>query len=111
VAIALLALLAVIVVIAVAAPLVREPAVSDRIDPLDDAARERLRLREQRDDALAALKELEFDRRTGKISDTDYQPLETQLRAAAAQAISALDEPEPPPPASVDTAAKERSAP
>ena len=35
---------------------------------------------EERDRALAALKELEFDHRTGKIDDDDYRELVVPLR-------------------------------
>jgi hypothetical protein len=55
------------------------------------AAPERIRLEEKRDRALAALKELEFDHRTGKISDDDYRELVGRLRREAADAIRALD--------------------
>lgn len=52
----------------------------------------RLALEEERDRALAALKELEFDHRTGKISDEDYRELVGNLRREAATALRALDE-------------------
>ncbi|HEY7694188.1 MAG TPA: hypothetical protein VH816_17760 [Gaiellaceae bacterium] len=52
---------------------------------------ERLALEEERDRALAALKELEFDHRTGKISDEDYRSMVGELRGAAADALKALD--------------------
>ena len=48
-----------------------------------------------RDRALAALKELEFDHRTGKIDDIDYRALVGPLRRDAAAALRALDEDEP----------------
>ena len=41
--------------------------------------------------ALAALKELEFDHRTGKISDEDYRAQVGPLRRRAAEALRALD--------------------
>jgi hypothetical protein len=40
---------------------------------------------------LATLKELEFDHRTGKVSDDDYRRLVGPLRQHAAQALRALD--------------------
>ena len=43
-----------------------------------------------RGQALLALKEIEFDRATGKLSDTDYTALKARYSAAA---IAALDEP------------------
>ena len=57
----------------------------------DGAEIERLRLLDERDRALAALKELEFDHRTGKISEADYAALVGALRAEAAAALAALD--------------------
>jgi hypothetical protein len=57
---------------------------------------ERLALEEERDRALAALKELEFDHRTGKISDEDYRSLVGELRRAAGEALKALDAGTPP---------------
>jgi hypothetical protein len=38
---------------------------------------------------LAALRDLDFDFKTGKISEEDYQPLRTQLLLQAAQYIEA----------------------
>ena len=49
---------------------------------------------EERDRALAALKELEFDHRTGKVDDADYRELVGPLRQAAAVALPALDPPQ-----------------
>ena len=43
----------------------------------------------QRDAVLSALRELDFDFRTGKISEEDYTPLRTQLMAEAAQYVEA----------------------
>jgi hypothetical protein len=37
--------------------------------------------------ALAALKEIEFDRETGKLSDADYEMLKSQYTAAALDAL------------------------
>lgn len=37
--------------------------------------------------ALAALKEIEFDRETGKLSDVDYEFLKTKYTAAALEAL------------------------
>ena len=53
---------------------------------------ERLALEEERDRALAALKELEFDHRTGKVSDDDYRSMVGELRRQAADALKALDQ-------------------
>ena len=65
-ALVLAAALAVACVVAVALPFLREPEPeSDALDELDEDERRRLELLEERDRALAALKELEFDHRTG----------------------------------------------
>ena len=88
----LAALLAVAAVLYVARPFLREPERSDDALAEPDAAElERLRLLEERDRALAALKELEFDHRTGKISDEDYERSVGSLRVEAAAALKALD--------------------
>lgn len=87
----LAALLALAVVLLAARPLLRGGEEdAERADP---AEAERLRRLEERDRALAALKELEFDHRTGKISDEDYAALVASLRREAAEALAALDAP------------------
>ena len=91
-ALAVAAMLAVVAVVFVARPFLRDPSpASDRLDELAPEARERLALAEERDRALAALKELEFDHRTGKISDEDYRAEIGPLRRQAAEALRALD--------------------
>jgi hypothetical protein len=91
-ALALGAVLAVAAVVFVARPFLRDPApASDRLDELSPEARRRLDLAEARDRALAALKELEFDHRTGKVSDDDYRAQVGPLRRRAAEALRALD--------------------
>jgi hypothetical protein len=87
IALVLAALLAVLVV-----AFVREPApASDRLDELSELERRRLQLTEERDRALEALKELEFDHRTGKVSDDDYRALVGPLRRRAAETLRALE--------------------
>jgi hypothetical protein len=84
----------------VARPFLREPEPGDdRLLEASPAEQERMRLAEDRDRALAALKELEFDHRTGKISDADYRELVGPLRRDAAEALRALEplRPEPRP--------------
>jgi hypothetical protein len=86
------AVLAVACVVLVALPFLREPSPpDDRLLAPDELERRRLGLAEERDRALAALKELEFDHRTGKISDDDYRALVGPLRSRAAEALRALD--------------------
>ena len=60
-------------------------------DRVGEAEERRLALVDERDRALAALKELEFDHQAGKIDDADYRALVGPLRRAAAQALQALD--------------------
>jgi hypothetical protein len=85
-------LIAVIAVILVALPFLRRRDGSDDLlDAPTEAEEQRLLLIEERDHALAALKELEFDHRTGKIDDVDYRAMVGPLRRAAADALQALD--------------------
>lgn len=91
-ALALAAVLAVAAVVFVARPFLREPApVSDRLSEPGPEERRLLELAEERDRALGALKELEFDHRTGKVSDDDYRALVGPLRRRAADALRALE--------------------
>jgi hypothetical protein len=85
-------LLAVACVVFVARPFLRDPeGRADRLGDPDPVDRRRLELAEERDRALAALKELEFDHRTGKVSDEDYRELVGPLRHRVAAALKALD--------------------
>ncbi len=87
------AVLAASAVVLVALPFLREPlADDDRLDAPGAAEEGRLRLVEERDRALAALKELEFDHRTGKVGDEDYRELLGPLRREAARALRAIEE-------------------
>ena len=87
----LAAALAVLCVVAVALPFIREPEPeSDALDELDDDERRRLELLETRDRALSALKELEFEHRTGTVSDDDYRAQLGPLRRDVAAALHAL---------------------
>ncbi len=84
--------LAAAVVLVVALPFLREPTVEDdRLDAPGEDEERRLALVEERDRALAALKELEFDHRTGKIGDEDYRELVGPLRQAVAAALRAIE--------------------
>jgi len=58
----------------------------------DGLAAGRLALVEERDRALAALKELEFDHRTGTISDEDYRSQVGPLRREAASTLQAIEQ-------------------
>jgi hypothetical protein len=84
------ALLAIGSVVLVAAPFLREPAPNDdRLLRPGEAEQRRLAQAEERDRALSALKELEFDHRTGKVSDDDYRRLVGVLRQRAAETLRA----------------------
>ena len=92
IALVLAGLLAIACVVAVALPFLREPEPhSDSIDEPDVMGRRQLELAEQRDRTLAALKELEFDHRTGKVSDDDYRKLVGPLRREAAESLRRLE--------------------
>ena len=85
--------LAVACVLLVARPFLREPAPDhDRLDEPGEREQERVALSEERDRALAALKELEFDHRTGKVSDEDYRAQVGPLRRRAAELLRALED-------------------
>ena len=85
----LLALLAVFVVVW---PILRPPSAGPKPsilfdEPEDDPVEHRKAL------ALAALKEIEFDRETGKLSDSDYQAMLVRYQKEAMEAIKAADAP------------------
>ena len=86
------AVVAIASVVLVAVPFLREPvAADDRLLHPDAAQRQRLARAEERDRALDALKELEFDHRTGKVSDEDYRVQVRVLRQRAAAALRDAD--------------------
>lgn len=63
-------------------PMLGPPRIStDRLGELDDLEETRKGL------ALTALKEIEFDRETGKLSDTDYAFLKSRYTSAAIEAL------------------------
>jgi hypothetical protein len=79
-------------VLLVARPFLRDPQPEDdRLDQPAEREQERTALAEERDRALAALKELELDHRTGQITDEDYRALVGPLRRRAAEALRALE--------------------
>lgn len=84
----LLALLAVFVVVL---PILRPPrAAAPSVlfdEPEDDPVENRKAL------ALAALKEIEFDRETGKLSESDYQAMLVRYQKEAVEALKASDAP------------------
>jgi hypothetical protein len=92
VALVLAALVTVAAVVLVAVPFLREPAArEDNLREPGAAGKRALELAEERDRALSALKELEFDHRTGKLSDADYGELVGAYRRRAAAALQGLE--------------------
>jgi hypothetical protein len=85
------ALIAVAAVVLVALPFILDRGGEDSLQAPTQRAERRLALIEERDRALAALKELEFDHRTGKVDDADYRQLVGPLRRSAAEALQAID--------------------
>jgi hypothetical protein len=79
-------------VVLVAWPFLQEPVTADdRLDAPSAGEAHWLELLDERDRVLAALKELEFDHRTGKIGDEDYRSQIGPLRRSAAVALRAID--------------------
>jgi hypothetical protein len=78
--------IALLAVAFVLVPLFRDDAsaaVSPVVPPASDAA--------PRDDAVGALREIEFDRATGKLSDPDYDALKARYTAEAIEAMRAAE--------------------
>lgn len=84
-------LLALLAVFAVVFPILRPPKEAGPSilfdEPEDDPLEHRKAL------ALAALKEIEFDRETGKLSDADYQAMLARYTREAVEALKATDAP------------------
>jgi len=74
----------------VASPLFR-PGV-DREELLAAPEGEAARWEKQKADAYAAVKEAEFDRQMGKLTDEDYQMLREKYEARALEALARLDQ-------------------
>ena len=92
-ALVLAAVLAVCLVLFVARPFLREPeAADDALETPERGGAAPPRARRGARPRAAALKELEFDHRTGKVSDEDYRALVGPLRREAAEALKALDQ-------------------
>jgi hypothetical protein len=107
----LLSALAVAAILFVAWPLIRPPSAAEIVPEVDARQRRLAELREQRDAAYAALRELEIEQRTGKLTDDDYAASKAALRADAVEALRELEaleappEPAPAPAPEVDRAA------
>jgi hypothetical protein len=57
-----------------------------------EAVRRRSELLDEKDSILRSLKDLEFERDAGKISEEDYQRLETEFRTRARGVLKQLDD-------------------
>ncbi len=86
----LAAVLAAVAVVFVALPFLRTSEPPEPVVPPDEVVARA----EERDRALAALKELEFDHRTGKVTDEDYRAQVGLLRRRAAEALLPEQTPE-----------------
>lgn len=78
----------------VVAPLVRSPSAADVVPAVSEQQRARIGLRERRDGLYAALRELELEHRTGKLTDEDYVRSRDELRAEALQVLQQLGDDE-----------------
>ena len=88
----MIALLIGIVVALGAVALVLDPVLRPgRVRAAAPAADEDDPLGHRRDLALAALKEIEFDRATGKLDDADYERMKASYTAEALAAIRAVE--------------------
>lgn len=88
-------LLAVAVVAFVGYPLLREQLAGEEELELPEEDEELYRRKET---TYSALKELEFDYKTGKLSEQDYHELEARFKSSALEIIKAIDELEHPAP-------------
>ena len=61
--------------------------------PAEAESRRHERLRRQKDEALAAIRDAEFDFQLGKLSDEDYQQMRARLEAQALAAMTELEKP------------------
>lgn len=76
----------------VLSPLVSDASETESPASLARAARRRAEPAEEASDgAVAALREIEFDRETGKLSDADYADLKSRYTKAALEELRAAD--------------------
>lgn len=86
-------LLALGVVAFVGYPLLRNQLAREEDLELPEEAEE---LYHRKETTYSALKELEFDYKTGKLSEQDFHELETRFKAGALEILEAIDELEHP---------------
>lgn len=86
----LVILLAAVALLAIAYPIL---AGSRNTQPVSTTGQERLdELLAQRDTTFQALRDLNFDRQVGKVTDDDFHAFEAGLKQIAAESLRALDE-------------------
>lgn len=68
-------------------PILRPPVQSEGSEPVGDEGEDPADDMSPQTVALRALKEIEFDRATGKLSDTDYEQLKTKYTQEALVAM------------------------
>jgi hypothetical protein len=86
--------LVVAAVLFVVVPLLQTGASKDEWTTATAEQARRIELRERRDAAYVALRELELDHETGKLDDRDYASATAELRAEALAALAALEDDE-----------------
>lgn len=86
--------LVVVAVLFVVVPLLRSGTSKDEWTTATAEQARRIELRERRDAAYVALRELELDHETGKLDDRDYATATAELRAEALAALAALEDDE-----------------
>jgi rubrerythrin len=84
-------LLVALVVAYVAAPFFTGEPAGQRVGPRAVSAPEREKFERQKREAYAAIKEIEFDYRMGKLSDADFTAMRNKFMAEALHAIAVLD--------------------
>jgi hypothetical protein len=68
------------------------PGAEPPEEALSEADRRRLELYERRDEAYQALRDLEQELHTGKVTPADFEVERARLRGEAGQALTELDE-------------------
>lgn len=81
-----------LLLIAAAAWAAASPLFSPPVPPpAEPEASSEERWKRQKEEALAAIKDAEFDYHLGKLSETDYERLRARLEAEALEAIDQLE--------------------
>jgi len=75
-----------------ATPLAAEEVGGERASEIDPAPGAMAELEAARDAKYREIRDAELDRRTGKLSEDDYEAIDRSLRAEAVEILGALDE-------------------